>query len=120
MAGPNGGWGAARRETIASRVFAGVVWAGLIVMLGANLLATLTARGVTVVAGASGEPLGIASATWTTLTLPAQGVPHPGRRASSLQTRSLSAFPAVRVYLPSGFASAIFHRNWKPSRAKPS
>jgi RND superfamily putative drug exporter len=37
-----------------------------------QLLADLTARGVTVVAGAAGEPDGAAGLSWTTLTLPAR------------------------------------------------
>ncbi|HEU4513226.1 MAG TPA: MMPL family transporter [Nocardioidaceae bacterium] len=49
-----------------------------------DLLASLAARGVTVVAGASREPLGIGSATWRTLTLHAEGAPRPAATEASL------------------------------------
>jgi RND superfamily putative drug exporter len=49
-----------------------------------ELLATLTARGVAVVAGAAGEPLGLASTTWKTLTLPAEGAPRRAATEASL------------------------------------
>jgi putative drug exporter of the RND superfamily len=49
-----------------------------------ELLATLTARGVTVVAGTSREPLGLASPAWKTLTLPADGVPRPAATEANL------------------------------------
>jgi RND superfamily putative drug exporter len=49
-----------------------------------ELLATLTARGVTVVAGASDEPVGPSGLSWTTLTLPAEGVSRPATEGASL------------------------------------
>ena len=49
-----------------------------------ELLATLTARGVAVVAGTSREPLGLASPAWKTLTLPADGAPRPTATEANL------------------------------------
>jgi RND superfamily putative drug exporter len=49
-----------------------------------ELLATLTARGVAVVAGTSREPLGLASPAWKTLTLPADGAPRPAVTEANL------------------------------------
>ncbi|HLN76999.1 MAG TPA: MMPL family transporter [Nocardioidaceae bacterium] len=49
-----------------------------------ELLATLTARGVTVVAGASSEPVGLSGLSWTTLTLPAEGASRPATEGASL------------------------------------
>ena len=49
-----------------------------------ELLATLTARGVTVVAGASGEPEGVQGLSWTTLPLPAEGASRPVAEEASL------------------------------------
>jgi putative drug exporter of the RND superfamily len=49
-----------------------------------ELLAALVARGVAVVAGASREPRGVGDLTWTTLTLPAEGVPHPATEEATL------------------------------------
>ncbi len=49
-----------------------------------ELVAALTARGVTVVAGASGEPVGVPGLSWTTLTLPAEGVVRSAAEEASL------------------------------------
>ena len=49
-----------------------------------ELVAALTSRGVTVVAGASGEPVGVPGLSWTTLTLPAEGVVRPAAEEASL------------------------------------
>jgi hypothetical protein len=49
-----------------------------------QLLATLTARGVTVVAGAAGEPPVEAGLTWTTLNLSAEGARRPATEEAML------------------------------------
>ncbi|HSJ21481.1 MAG TPA: MMPL family transporter [Nocardioidaceae bacterium] len=49
-----------------------------------ELLAALTARGVAVVAGASRGPRDAGDLEWTTLTLPAEGAPHPTTEEATL------------------------------------